>query len=117
MVRPWLFELLGHTARHTAQPRPHHDDAASQKRVLTWQSPSPGFAVRAWQLGIQMQPLYHKSTVWAYPVFGACGASFGYWMQGVDESQTAVLNERKKAILDKRARRAQREQEAAGAAS
>ncbi len=64
-----------------------------------------------------MQPIIHKNTLWAYPVFAACGASFGYWMQGVDERQTAVLSERKQAILEKRARRAQREQQDAATAT
>ncbi len=64
-----------------------------------------------------MQPIFHKNTLWGYPVFAACGASFGYWMQGVDERQTAILTERKEAILEKRARRAQREQEAVAAAN
>jgi len=57
-----------------------------------------------------MRPFFNRSSLWAYPVFGACGASFGYWLQGVDARQTAVLNERKNLILEKRARRAQREE-------
>lgn len=52
--------------------------------------------------------MFNRSSLWAYPVFGACGASFGYWLQNVDANQTAVLNERKAAILEKRARRAER---------
>ncbi len=47
----------------------------------------------------------------AFPIYAGVGASFGYWLQGVDERQTAVLAERKAAILEKRARRAQREAE------
>lgn len=77
----------------------------------------PGVAVRVWQLGIEMRPFLHKSSLWAYPVFGAVGGSFGYWLQGVDDRQTAQLNARKETILEKRARRAQREQEAAAAAA
>jgi len=73
--------------------------------------------VRAWQLGLEMRPIFHAKSLWAYPVFGACGASFGYWLQNVDEKQTATLNERKEAILEKRARRAQREQEEGTAAA
>lgn len=72
-----------------------------------------GIAVRAWQLGLEMRPFFNRSSLWAYPVFAACGASFGYWMQGVDERQTAILMERKQAILEKRARRAEREAAAA----
>ena len=68
-----------------------------------------GLATRFWQLGIEMRPFFNKESLWAYPVFAACGASFGYWLQGVDESQTAILNERMKTLLEKRARRTQRE--------
>ncbi|KAK3373703.1 hypothetical protein B0T24DRAFT_271859 [Lasiosphaeria ovina] len=82
-------------------------------RILFW----TGFGVitRAWQLGIEMRPLFERSRLWAYPLFGGVGASFGYWLQGVDERQTAVLQERRSAILEKRARRAQREAESAEA--
>lgn len=66
-----------------------------------------------WQLGLEMRPWFNKGSLWAYPVFAGCGASFGYWLQTVDEKQTAVLTERKESILAKRARRAARE---AGAA-
>ena len=52
-----------------------------------------------------------------FPIFAGVGASFGYWLQGVDERQTAVLAERKAAILEKRARRAQREAEGLEAAA
>ncbi|KAJ9139493.1 hypothetical protein NKR23_g7933 [Pleurostoma richardsiae] len=76
-------------------------------KILFWTG--FGLATRAWQLGLEMRPLFNKQSLWAWPVFGACGASFGYWLQGVDEKQTAILNERKQAILEKRARRAQRE--------
>lgn len=56
-----------------------------------------------------------RRHLWGYPVFASCGAGFGYWLQGIDEKQTAVLAERKKLILEKRARRAARESEEAGA--
>ena len=71
-----------------------------------------GVAVRAWQLGLEMRPLFNRGSLWAWPVFAGVGASFGYWMQGVDDRQTAILNERKQFLLEKRARRLQREQEA-----
>ncbi|KAK4219364.1 hypothetical protein QBC37DRAFT_382577 [Rhypophila decipiens] len=73
-------------------------------RYLFW----AGFGVlaRAWQLGIEMRPLFGKTGAWAYPVYATVGASFGYWLQGVDERQTAVLQQRKAAIMEKRARRA-----------
>ncbi|KAL2019988.1 hypothetical protein VTK56DRAFT_8988 [Thermocarpiscus australiensis] len=82
-------------------------------RILFWTG--FGLVVRFWQLGIEMRPFFNKGSLWAYPVFGAVGASFGYWLQGVDERQTAVLQERKQAIMEKRARRAQREAAAASA--
>lgn len=48
----------------------------------------------------------------AYPVYAGVGASFGYWLENVDQAQTDLLKERKEAILAKRARRAAREAEA-----
>ncbi|OAA66851.1 NADH-ubiquinone oxidoreductase [Niveomyces insectorum RCEF 264] len=74
-------------------------------RIVFWTG--FGLATRAWQLGIEMRPFFNKSSLWVYPVFGAAGASFGYWLEGVDERQTAVLTARKEAILEKRARQAQ----------
>ncbi|KAK3945076.1 hypothetical protein QBC46DRAFT_372680 [Diplogelasinospora grovesii] len=82
-------------------------------RIIFWTG--FGLATRFWQLGIEMRPFFNKQSLWAYPVFGAVGASFGWWLQGVDERQTAILQERKQAILEKRARRAQREAEGAEA--
>jgi hypothetical protein len=64
-----------------------------------------------------MRPFFNRQSLWAYPVFGAVGASFGYWLEGVDQRQTAMLQERKEAILEKRARRAQREAAAAASAN
>ncbi|TLS26182.1 hypothetical protein PpBr36_04508 [Pyricularia pennisetigena] len=75
-------------------------------RVVFWAG--FGVAVRAWQLGLQMVPLFHKQGLWAYPFFGAVGGSFGYWLQGVDDRQTAMLAQRKELLLEKRARRAQK---------
>ncbi|KAL2151967.1 hypothetical protein VTH82DRAFT_5151 [Thermothelomyces myriococcoides] len=83
-------------------------------RVLFWAG--FGIVVRFWQLGIEMRPFFNKGSLWAYPVFGGVGASFGYWLQGVDERQTKMLEERKQAILEKRARRAERQAKAAAAA-
>lgn len=64
-----------------------------------------------------MRPLFAKRGVWAYPLYATVGASFGYWLQGVDERQTAMLQQRKAAIMEKRARRkaAQAAGEGAGA--
>lgn len=66
-------------------------------------------AVRIWQLGLEMRPFFNRSSLWAYPVFAGAGASFGYWLQGVDERQNTLLQDRKQIILEKRARRAARE--------
>jgi hypothetical protein len=68
-------------------------------------------AVRFWQLGLEMRPFFNRGSLWAYPVFAGAGASFGYWLQGVDERQTEMLQDRKQTILEKRARRAAREAE------
>lgn len=68
-----------------------------------------GIAVRAWQLGLEMRPFFNKESLWAYPLFAGAGASFGYWLQGVDDRQQTILAARRKSLLEKRARRAQRE--------
>ncbi len=70
-----------------------------------------------WQLGIEIRPFFNKSSLWAYPVFGGTGAAFGYWLQGVDDRQTAILTARKASILEKRARQAQRAEEEGGVAA
>lgn len=70
-------------------------------------------ATRAWQLGIEMRPILYKQGLWIYPVYATVGASFGYWLQGIDDRQTAILTARKETILAKRARRAEREAAAA----
>ncbi|KAK3899926.1 NADH2 dehydrogenase [Staphylotrichum tortipilum] len=75
-------------------------------RILFWTG--FGVVVRVFQLGIEMRPFFHPKILWGYPLFGAVGGSFGYWVQGVDERQVAHLQERKQSILDKRARRAER---------
>ncbi|KAI5924676.1 hypothetical protein F4810DRAFT_112258 [Camillea tinctor] len=74
-----------------------------------------GVAVRFWQLGLEMRPFFNRQSLWAWPVFAGVGASFGYWLQGVDENQRLILEERKQSILEKRARKAAREAEKAEA--
>jgi hypothetical protein len=64
-----------------------------------------------------MRPFFNRKSLWAYPLFGGVGASFGYWLQGVDERQTKMLQERKAAILEKRARKAEREASASTSAA
>jgi hypothetical protein len=56
-----------------------------------------------------MRPFFNKESLWAYPLFGGVGASFGYWLQGVDQRQQLVLGARRASLLEKRARRAERE--------
>jgi hypothetical protein len=56
-----------------------------------------------------MRPFFNKESLWVYPIFGGVGASFGYWLQGVDERQQKILAARRTALLEKRARRAERE--------
>jgi hypothetical protein len=60
-----------------------------------------------------MRPFLNRRDLMGFPIFAGVGASFGYWLQGVDERQTAVLAERKAVLLEKRARRAQQETESA----
>ncbi|KAM0328561.1 hypothetical protein ACHAQA_004969 [Verticillium albo-atrum] len=79
-------------------------------RILFWSG--FGFAVRFWQMGIEMRPFFTRKTLWPYPFYTAGGAAFGYWLQGVDDRQTATLTERKAVLLEKRARRAEKEVEA-----
>lgn len=62
-----------------------------------------------------MRPFFNKSSLWVYPVYGAGGASFGYWLQGVDDRQKDTLSERKSLLLEKRARKAERDAAAAEA--
>jgi len=76
-------------------------------KVLFWGG--FGLAVRAWQLGLEMRPFLNKESLWAYPVFAGAGASFGYWLQGVDDRQQTILAARRQSLLEKRARRAERE--------
>jgi len=56
-----------------------------------------------------MRPFFNKESLWVYPLFGGVGASFGYWLQGVDDRQQKILGARRTALLEKRARRAERE--------
>ncbi|KAK6077283.1 NADH2 dehydrogenase subunit 14K [Seiridium cupressi] len=82
-------------------------------RILFWGG--FGVAVRFWQLGLEMRPAFNRSSLWVYPIFAGVGGSFGYWLQGVDERQNATLEDRKAAILEKRAKRAAREADAISA--
>lgn len=61
------------------------------------------------QLGIEMRPFFQRGALIWYPVFGSIGASFGWWMTGVEQRQLQLLNQRKNLLMEKRKRRAERE--------
>ncbi len=75
-----------------------------------------GLAARFWQVGIEMRPFFNKSSLWAYPAYALGGASFGYWLQGVDDRQSAILTARKAVLLEKRQRKAEKDAAAAAEA-
>ncbi|KAJ4356701.1 uncharacterized protein N0V89_004737 [Didymosphaeria variabile] len=79
-------------------------------KVLFWGG--LGVGVRLWQLGIEMRPLFNRESLWVYPVFAGIGGSFGYWLMGVEQRQWRVLADRRDALLEKRARRKEREEAA-----
>lgn len=68
-----------------------------------------GLIVRFWQLGIEMRPFFVRNSLWIYPLYGGIGASFGYWLQGVEDKQMRYLQDAKNRLLEKRKRRAERE--------
>ncbi len=59
-----------------------------------------------------MRPFFNKESLWAYPVFAAAGGSFGYWLTGVESRQMKLLAQRRESVLEKRRRRAERENQA-----
>ena len=61
-----------------------------------------------------MRHPFTRNALWAYPVFAAFGGSFGYWLNGVEQRQMKHLADRRNSLLEKRARRAEREAAAAG---
>ena len=68
-----------------------------------------GLAVRFWQLGIEMRPFFQRENWLIYPIYGGLGASFGYWLQGVDDKQMRYLGDARQRLIEKRKRRAERE--------
>lgn len=68
-----------------------------------------GVAVRLWQLGIEMRPFFYRQGLFAYPIYGLVGASFGYWLQGMEDNQMRYLGETRDRLIEKRRRRAERE--------
>ncbi|KAF2678520.1 hypothetical protein K458DRAFT_316771 [Lentithecium fluviatile CBS 122367] len=79
-------------------------------KVLFWSG--LGVGVRLWQLGIEMRPLFNRESLWVYPVYAGIGGSFGYWLMGVEHRQYKMLADRRDALLEKRARRKEREEAA-----
>jgi hypothetical protein len=64
-----------------------------------------------------MRPLFNKESLWVYPIYAGIGGSFGYWLMGVEQRQFRLLADRRDALLEKRARRREREEAAAAGAS
>lgn len=62
-----------------------------------------------------MRPFFQRGTLWVYPLFASIGGSFGYWLNGVEERQVKLLQQRKEIIVEKRRRRAEREAQLNGA--
>lgn len=54
-----------------------------------------------------MRPFHHQ--LWAYGIYGGLGASFGFWLQGVEDKQMRFLRDSRNRLLEKRRRRAERE--------
>jgi len=57
-----------------------------------------------------MRPFFNKESLWAWPLFAAAGGSFGYWLTGAESRQMKILAERRNNLLEKRRRRAEREE-------
>ncbi|RCI16057.1 hypothetical protein L249_2073 [Ophiocordyceps polyrhachis-furcata BCC 54312] len=96
------------TTSHALPPPPPYSKGITAPnmvhRIAFWSF--FGAAVRFWQVGIEMRPFFNRESLWAYPVYALGGASFGHWLQGVDDRQRARLEERKEMLLQKRARHA-----------
>ena len=76
---------------------------------------STGVATRLLQLGIEMRPFFQRGGLWVYPMFAGIGGSFGYWLKGVEDRQMKMLAQRKQIVIEKRRRRAEREERDANA--
>lgn len=108
----WSTASLSGAASVRSLPHPGKISLEAFLSQLTLFDFTPaGLAVRFWQVGIEMRPFFNRSSLWAYPVYALGGASFGHWLQGVDDRQAAQLGERKRALVEKRARKAQRDAE------
>ncbi|KAF1815055.1 hypothetical protein P152DRAFT_378484, partial [Eremomyces bilateralis CBS 781.70] len=63
-----------------------------------------GIAVRLWQLGIQMRPLFDRSHIIAYPIYAAVGGGFGFWLDGFEKRQFRYVTDMKERLIEKRKR-------------
>ena len=84
-------------------------------RFNSYLTQSIGVATRLLQLGIEMRPFFQRGGLWVYPMFAGIGGSFGYWLKGVEDRQMKMLAQRKQIVIEKRRRRAEREERDANA--
>ena len=56
-----------------------------------------------------MRPFFSTQNWLVYPIYGGLGASFGYWLQGVEDKQMRYLSEARERLTERRRRRAERE--------
>ena len=91
-------------------PRPALDGQLRLQSTLLTGAPLAGIAARLWQLGIEMRPLFNRESLWVYPIYAGIGGSFGYWLMGVEHRQFKLLADRRDTLLEKRARRKEREE-------
>ena len=108
---PWFTRSCSGAASvrtHTRPPPALLNEALADHRL-----PPTGIAARLWQLGIEMRPLFNKESLWVYPVYAGIGGSFGYWLMGVEHRQYQYLAGRRDTLLEKRARRKEREEASA----
>lgn len=56
-----------------------------------------------------MRPFFSRENWLIYPIYGSVGASFGYWLQGIEQRQMRYLADTRERLLEKRRRRAARE--------
>jgi hypothetical protein len=63
-----------------------------------------------------MRPAFARETAWGYPVFATITGSFGYWLNGVGQRQSAMLEMRRQSLLEKRKRQAERDARGEGIA-
>ena len=89
-----------------APPRPPRPRATTHHT----NPPRPlGFAVRIWQLGIEQQALFARHNWVGYPIYMSISGACGYYLEGVEDRQHDILQERKKMLIAKRARQAERD--------